>query len=59
MAEAKRLKMLKAADRARLARERFALERQKDVEREAAMKRARQEEATRCAKQPRAMTRTC
>lgn len=57
MADAKRFKMLEAADRARLARERFALERQQDVEREAAAKRARQEEATRCAKQPLATTR--
>lgn len=47
-AEAKRSKMLEAADRARLARERSGQERQKEIEREAAAKRARQAEATRC-----------
>lgn len=48
MAEAKRSKMLEAADRARLARERLGLERQKWAEMDAAVKRTRQEEATRC-----------
>lgn len=48
VAEAKRSKMLEAADRARLARERSGQEREKEIEREAAVKRARQAEATRC-----------
>lgn len=47
-AEAKRSKMLEAADRARLARERSGQEKEKEIEREATVKRARQAEATRC-----------
>lgn len=47
-AEAKRSKMLEAADKARIARERSGQEREKEVERQDAVKRARQQEATRC-----------
>lgn len=47
-AEAKRSKMLEAADRARLARERSGQERENNMEREAAAKRATQTEAARC-----------
>lgn len=47
-AEAKRSKMLEAADRARIARERSGQEREKEVERQEAVKRARQKEAVRC-----------
>lgn len=47
-AEAKRSKMLEAAERARITRERSAQEREKEVERQADVKRARQQEAARC-----------
>lgn len=46
-AEAKKSKMIEAADRARLSRERSAQEREKEIEREAAAKQARQDEILR------------
>eukprot|EP00752_Nemacystus_decipiens_P002714 g2534.t1 len=47
IAEAKRLKMLEDAEQARIARERSGQEREKEFERQAAVTRARQQEAAR------------
>lgn len=47
-AEAKRSRMLESAERARIAREQSGPEKEKEVERQAEVRRARQQEVERC-----------